>query len=160
MQISVSRTMKRLSILLPALLLVGCFDVAQTSDFDDSQSLRTPDKPSSAEPITNDLELSETRTEPKPEATEALKKMESTNKYTKVQLARPGFLREHFALPLRSDPERAIFVGVYDKKYFDSIESFITFTANISSITQDWYTDGNLDKAYKYYYPPQEDDPA
>jgi hypothetical protein len=104
---------------------------------------------------TNDLSVGST-TENK-ESTETSK---AASRYSKEFLAQPGLLLRRFVVPLVHDPGRGLFIGVYGKKHFVSVEQFVVFTANISSITQDWYADGDLDDAYEYYYPPEEDDPG
>ena len=80
-------------------------------------------------------------------------------KYSKEFLAKPGVLLKGIVVPLNDDPSQGVFIGVYGKVHFTSLDHFVQFTANVSSITQDWYSTGDLESAYSYYFPPESNDP-
>lgn len=75
-------------------------------------------------------------------------------RYSMEFLSQPDVLLRALAVPLRSQTERALFVGVYGKRHFNNLAAFVSFTRNVSSITQEWYSTGDLERAYEYYYPP------
>ena len=81
-------------------------------------------------------------------------------KYSKEFLQDAGLLLHSLCIPLDHDPDRGLFLGVYSKASFPSVEEFVMFTTNISSITQDWYSTSDLDGAYEYYYPPDHESPS
>lgn len=80
-------------------------------------------------------------------------------KYSKEYLRQPDLLLHSSRLNLRNRIERAFFIGVYGKAKFPRLGDFVMFTMNISSITQDWYSTSDLDSAYQYHYPPDQESP-
>lgn len=67
-------------------------------------------------------------------------------------LKRDGLLTKHLVIPLRDNDARGLFIGIYDKTFFEDIREFSEMLFRISSITQDWYSYGNLEAAYQWYH--------
>jgi len=74
-------------------------------------------------------------------------------KYTKDQLRSPDLLKEALVLPLENCSGRGIHIGIYNKEEFADLPEFCLFIVNISSLTQVWYSSGDLDEAYEWYAP-------
>ncbi|MEZ5323505.1 MAG: hypothetical protein R3F19_00345 [Verrucomicrobiales bacterium] len=77
-------------------------------------------------------------------------------KHDREYLGRDGFLLRHGLIPFDGE-ERGFFFGAYPRSEFQTLEDFARFTQNISSITQDWYSTGDLDGAYSFYIPDESD---
>lgn len=77
-------------------------------------------------------------------------------KYDQSFLGRGGFLISHGIIPI-GDGDRGLFYGGYRKTDFENLEDFARFTQNISSMAQDWYSTGDLEEAYGFYFPDERD---
>lgn len=74
-------------------------------------------------------------------------------KYTQEQLSDPSLLKTGIAIPLNDESERGLHVGIYGKDRFKDLREFCLFITNISSMSQLWYAEGDLDEAYEWYVP-------
>ena len=74
-------------------------------------------------------------------------------KYTQDQLEDPALLKSGSVVPLSDESERGLHIGIYGKERFKDLEEFCAFITNISSITQLWYSEGDLEEAYEWYEP-------
>ena len=75
--------------------------------------------------------------------------------YSQEFLSQKNLLVKTIFSPLPTDEERAFFIGIYQKDHFASLQDFGHFTQNISSITQDWYMNNDLQEAYEFYLPDE-----
>lgn len=60
-------------------------------------------------------------------------------------------LLNRVVLPRACDQSRALFIGVYSRSHFADFNAFLEVLFRISAITQDWYTYGDLESAYRWY---------
>ena len=71
--------------------------------------------------------------------------------YIKEFLSQPGLFKRGMFTPLFHDEARGLFIGMYEKDRFDSLETFSKFVGQISTITQWWYKTNDIDGAYENY---------
>jgi hypothetical protein len=79
---------------------------------------------------------------------------------TKAMLSQEGFLRDAMVLPLGEDvlldeelPDRALFLGMYGLRFFDSLQSFGEFTTFMAPATPQWYLCHDVDEAISFVSP-------
>lgn len=76
-------------------------------------------------------------------------------KYTQEQLSDPSLLKTGIAIPLNDESERGLHIGIYGKDGFKNLRDFCLFITNISSMSQLWYAEGDLNEAYGWYVPDE-----
>lgn len=73
--------------------------------------------------------------------------------YTKNELSDSELLASSKVIAISGAEERGLFVGIYKKSRFTDMDAFSRFVTNISSLTQIWYSTGDLDEALEWYVP-------
>ena len=79
---------------------------------------------------------------------------QKTMSYDKTFLSKYDLLIQRGCNPL-PDSTQGIYYGVYNATAFKNLNEFGKFTQSMSSMTQWWYQNGNLDDALEWYVPSE-----